>query len=308
MILRKSYAYDDHQADDSHNGFACTYYVYDDLQRLRAVIPPEAISQRTVTANTWSISEDVAKGLCYQYYYDGKGRQVEKKLPGKAPEYYVYDLRDRQVMYQDGNLRKTWDWQFTIYDVSDRPTCTGLYHVDAPETRQDMQDHMNSGYAYNPYQALYYLKKYDQFHNYTFSIGDGKILSYTYYDDYEALQNFSFDGSQYNFTLPANGTVVPSALSNHTRGLVTGSKVRVMDPDNPSGETWLRSVNYYDDKGRLIQNQSENHMGGVDISSNIYYFQGMLWKNIIRHQYPYAQPVPGTTDGILLNEIALVNL
>jgi RHS repeat-associated protein len=305
LILKKTWAYDDHQPDTVHNGFACTYYVYDDLQRLRFVIPPEAIVQRIVTGSTWNLNQSIADGLCYQYFYDGKGRQVEKKIPGKDVEYFVYDKRNRMVMHQDGNLRNGWNWSFTVYDVLDRPVYHGIYSADAPEPRASLQSLMDNNATYPSPDLFYYLKNYEQCHVYPSSIGNGKILGYNYYDDYDQLQSFSFDGGFLNVTLPNNGTVVPSVLSTHTRGLLTGSKIRIMDPDAPTADNWLKTANYYDDKGRTIQTQSENIKGGVDISSNIYYFQGMLRQNILRHQNPAAEQIPGATDGAL-NEIVVV--
>lgn len=290
LVMKKSQA-ETGVSPAGHNGFACTYYVYDDMQRLRYVIPPKAIA--TVNG-TWDLSQ--VPELCYSYYYDTRGRLVEKKIPGKEIEYFVFDKKDRQVLYQDGKMRASdYGWLFTIYDALDRPICTGLYEGGG-EDREAMQNYIYDGFSYPTPNLFYYLKNYDLYHEYPGSLYFSKILSYIYYDNYEELTPFNFDATQFNgVTLPPDNTVVPSTLSIATRGLATGSKVRVLDPDN-SAEQWLSSVNYYDDKGRLIQTQSENIKGGLDISSNIYYFQGMLWKNILRHQNPNAQPIDGSID------------
>jgi RHS repeat-associated protein len=299
LILKKTFDYDNHQGLTGHNGYACTYYVYDDMQKLRYVIPPKAVE---AINGTWNVA--VVPELCFSYCYDERGRTVEKKIPGKAAEYFVYDKRDRQVLYQDGDMRAQAKWQFTFYDALDRPTVNGLINSSQPRTAMvnDMQS--NTVYANTEWQ--YYAKNYNLYQAYPSSINNGNILSYTYYDNYDPLQGFSYDGNQFSsITLPANNTVVPSVLTNAVKGMATGSKVKVMDPDNAGANNWLTSVNYYDDKGRLIQTQSQNLKGGLDISSNIYYFQGMIWKNIVRHQSPSALPVPGVTDGAI-NEIAVV--
>ena len=43
--------------------------------------------------------------FAFQYKYDGRKRMIEKKVPGAAPVYMVYDQRDRLVLTQDGNQR-----------------------------------------------------------------------------------------------------------------------------------------------------------------------------------------------------------
>ncbi|OYX17080.1 MAG: hypothetical protein B7Z16_10675, partial [Algoriphagus sp. 32-45-6] len=85
-----------------HDGWLCTYYVYDSFGRLRVVMPPKTISTLRSSNNwggsTWSSNR---YGLYYLYSYDERGRLISKKLPGKAPEEMVYDLQDRLVAFRD---------------------------------------------------------------------------------------------------------------------------------------------------------------------------------------------------------------
>jgi RHS repeat-associated protein len=308
LILKKSLVLNNSQPESDHNGYACTYYVYDDLNRLRCVIPPEAVVQKTIAGNTWSISQAGVDGLCFNYFYDERGQVIEKRIPGKKVEYLVYDKRGRLCLSQDGNLRQQHKWKFTAYDALDRAICTGLYE-NATASRQDLQGYFYNNTSYTYPSLFYYLTNYKNYKEYPLnSTPNATILTNTYYDDYEEygpLFTYSFDGSQFDNIGPLPSTVVSSERSNHTRGLLTGTKTRVLDPDSPNVIKWLVSVNYYDNKGRLIQTQSQNIKGGLDISSNIYYFQGMLWKNIMRHDDPLAEPVPGVTDGAL-NQIYVV--
>jgi RHS repeat-associated protein len=291
--------------------YAYTCYVYDDLGRLRCVIPPLAakpVPSGTLGSVTWpTLTQAQMDGLCYSYVYDNRSRLIEQKVPGKAVEFYVYDKRDRQVLYQDGNMRAKKDWAFTVYDAIDRPIINGYLNMwEVLASRSDMQGFIDNATVYTPQDVLYYLKKYDLYQVYPSSLIDATIVGYTYYDNYNQLQNFTYDGDQFNnITLPPNGTVVPSIQSSVVRGFATGSKIRLMDPDSPTVTKWLASVNYYDAKGRVIQNQSQNLRGGTDISSNIYFFQGMLWKNIMRHQNPTSLPVPGVTDGAINNIVVV---
>ncbi|WP_316835065.1 DUF6443 domain-containing protein [Pedobacter nutrimenti] len=274
----------------AHDGFACTYYVYDNLNRLRYVIPPKAVAAITTSWNVSSVTN-----LCYSYFYDSKNRVIEKKIADKGTEYYVYDKRNRQVLYRDGNLELAGQWMLTIYDPHDRPISTSIYA--SSDNRTTLQGYMDDNSAFTAPNLFYYLKNYGPQQEYPGST-TAHMLSYIYYDNYDQIALLDFDQSQFsNITIPPDNSISPPTLSNQVRGLVTGTKVRVEDPESPNDEVWLTSANYYDDKGRVIQVKSQNLKGGIEISSNLYYFQGKLWKNILRHQNPDARPIAGTNDG-----------
>ena len=106
-----------------NNGDAIkTYYVYDDFDRLRYVIPPKASKQIGTV-----IPDTVYNELIYYYKYDKKGRKILKKLPGAEPVYMVYDERDRLVLSQDGKQRANNKWQFVKYDALNRKVMTGVF-------------------------------------------------------------------------------------------------------------------------------------------------------------------------------------
>jgi len=105
-------------------------------------------------------------------------------------------------------------------------------------------------------------------------------LTYTFYDDYSFtgkhnavtgdLTNPTFSGSSY--------AEIIGATSNMTRGLVTGTKVKVLGTDQ-----WLTTTTYYTDKGRVLQTIADNISGGKDVVSNIYDFSGKLLRTLQRH-------------------------
>ena len=108
-----------------HTGWLCTYYVYDDLGNLRFVITPQAVQQMN-TVSSWTISQPMADGLCYRFEYDARNRQAIKKLPGKGEMDNVFDVADRLVFMQDGNMRFSGQWLTTLYDQFDRVVATGM--------------------------------------------------------------------------------------------------------------------------------------------------------------------------------------
>ncbi|QIH33489.1 DUF6443 domain-containing protein [Sphingobacterium sp. DR205] len=279
-----------------HAGYACSYYVYDELDRLRYILPPKAVDAMD---GTWTV-DDVQK-LCFTYVYDAKGRVIETGIPGKEKEYAVYDKRDRVVMTQDGQQRVNGTWLLTIYDILNRPIVTGI--TETGQTQQQIQDYIDAEGSWSAPHWLYHILNYNCYHSYPTSIANTKILSYKYYDNYDHLQanTFDFDASQYTQEMPttAQPYLTRPQLSSATRGLLTGTKVLILDPSAPNNNNWIETVNYYDAEGRNIQTQSKNIKGGIDIISSIYYFRGMLWKKITGHKNPVAEPQPNAQDGAL---------
>ncbi|RYD94468.1 MAG: hypothetical protein EOP54_17460, partial [Sphingobacteriales bacterium] len=88
-----------------------------------------------------------------------------------------------------------------------------------------------------------------------------------------------------------------------TKGLLTGTKVKVLDPANPTANQWINTAFYYDAKGRVIQTVAGNLKGGTDYNSQLYYFQGMPYQSVAHHHNPAAQAVPGANAA--LNHIKL---
>ncbi|GEP93834.1 hypothetical protein CCY01nite_00940 [Chitinophaga cymbidii] len=129
----------------AHDGWLCTYYVYDDLSNLRFVIPPRAVE---LISTSWVISTVVADELCFQYQYDHRKRMIEKKVPGAGLVQMVYDVRDRLVFTQDAVQRgkaPTKEWLVTFYDELNRPVMTALYPSNS--TRDQLQTAMSSATA-----------------------------------------------------------------------------------------------------------------------------------------------------------------
>lgn len=114
-------------------------------------------------------------------------------------------------------------------------------------------------------------------------------LTMNYYDDYTWNTDKPYN-TDYLSKLDAgsnpNAEPILSAPNPFVRGMVTGTKIRTIpDPSDLSKGIWITTINYYDEKDRVIQSISDNIKGGKDISSNLYNFSGKVLSNYNVHQY-----------------------
>lgn len=131
-------------------------------------------------------------------------------------------------------------------------------------------------------------------------------LTMTYYDNYSDLSDYSYK-QDFNSKLdvgvnPFPEPVVPASDQDkvNVTGMVTGTKVRILeDPNNLSAGKWLTSVMYYDDRGRVIQTYTENHLGGNATATSRYEFTGKVISNYIVNKNPKASET--TTIQTLMN-------
>ncbi|WP_153796811.1 DUF6443 domain-containing protein [Foetidibacter luteolus] len=112
-------------------------------------------------------------------------------------------------------------------------------------------------------------------------------LTYSFYDDYSKTSKTysnSNNGSLNNTNSNAYAEALPSAKSSATKGLVTVSRVRVIeDPNNLSLGKWMETASFYDEKGRVIQVNSDNYKGGDDVITNLYDFTGKILCSYLVH-------------------------
>lgn len=275
--------------------YGTTYYVYDELGQLRYTLPPKA----TDLVSGGTLSQAVLDNLCFQYIYNAKGLKVKQKVPGKGWEYSVYDKKNRLVYYQDDKMRTQTNpgkWTFTIYDKLDRPLVTGT--VTTSETYQQLVDVMEAPYTgYNPSMLPYYTKNYENWKTYPATIGSCDILSYTYYDDYTIVDPNSDLWNTYTGTLQfseqqsSTGAETPW-ISLHTRGLVTGSKVRIIPSANANPAKvgdWKQVAVFYDEKGRPFYTVSKD-----------FYQSNIIHESYVGTQYDFSGKVL-TTKHIVRN-------
>lgn len=260
----------DNGAGTGYTNWLCTYYIYDVIGRLRCVIQPEGVKQLALSGWALPPSGGAGGGLlaeqCFRYEYDERSRMTMKKVPGAGEVYMVYDMRDRLVMTQDANMRAQGKWMVTKYDILNRPGETGLWVSGI--TRADHQLYANLSASY-PSTASGY-----------------ELLSITHYDDYTGLPaglsdflttwNTNFSATSYS-TWPY--AQMPQK-STATRGMVTWAQTKVLG----TAGTFINTVSYYDDKGRVIQVQSTNITGGLDVMTTQYSWAGQPLVTVQRQQ------------------------
>lgn len=276
-ILKKLYVTGSKTDLTNTSNWALTYYIYDDLNNLAFVSPPE-LSKLIHQNDTYNPAQADLNTWAYQYKYDGRNRPAQKQVPGAQAVYMVYDNRDRLVMTQDGNQRAIKQWHFTKYDGLNRPVLTGMLKTNVVVDQPTMQGRVNTFYSGAGSQSWYETYQGSGVHGYTnnsYPQTDtlNNYLTVTYYDNY----NFKtlFNTSAFNYTnteLQAdniNGYPGQETAENvNVAGQVTGSKVRML-----ATGTWLKSIHYYDNKYRPIQILSDNQKGH-EISTIVYDFVG----------------------------------
>jgi RHS repeat-associated protein len=281
-------------AFNSKTDWAQTYYIYDDLGLLRYTLQPELV-KKLVTATTWADPTGVDLGrFAFQYQYDSRKRMTTKQVPGAQAEYMVYDQRDRLILTQDGNQRAAapYLWLFTKYDNLNRPVLTGLKDTSVNLTQAQMQAAVDAHFAKVSAQwgenyvgsmtgnVFGYTNKAYPVVTTGMTLDLTKYLSITYYDNYAFKSLWIGDYSYLNEGLSEVGATQPAIENLTVTGQVTGTMLRVFDG---LGYFRLKSVNYYDDKYRLIQNLSDNYKGGTDRVTYVVDFIGRVLKTKTTH-------------------------
>ncbi|AWW28894.1 hypothetical protein DN752_01410 [Echinicola strongylocentroti] len=218
----------------------------------------------------------------FQYRYDHRNRMTEKRVPGAEPVYMVYDKLDRLVLTQDGNQRgeNANKWSFTKYDALDRPVVTGEKVIGS---RSTVTQALADGSGHESYTGSGTTKYSDTV--YPKGITEAEVHTVTYYD------NYAFTDKK--FALPTgvfgddDHKIIPKAFTA-MRGQVTGTKVKILGSTND----YIETVNFYDDRYRLIQYKVLNHHKGEDVVTTQYDFAGRVRKTHLLHHNPAADMGP----------------
>ncbi len=274
VILRKVQltATADMGTGSSYSGWLCTYYIYDDMGHLRCVVQPEGVK---AISSSWILTPLLLDEQCFRYEYDQRGRTIKKKVPGAGEIWMIYDSRDRLVMTQDANMRASAkkQWLYITYDGFNRPVSTGL--ITDQVNYNNHSFHLNAASTSLTYPILANYPGHEE-------------LTMNFYDNYSWLSQYgnplpaTYNSSYNNYLLQPSNSVWPYPQPNTTvtlKGFLTGLKTRVLGTS-----IFLYTVNFYDDKGRILQIQSSNLTGGTDISTTQYNWTGQPLVTVFRQQ------------------------
>lgn len=214
----------------------------------------DALNISPVSAN------DFIDTWCFRYEYDGRGRLIEKQVPGAGAISYVYNQRDDVVGTQDARqavATNTLPWLITKYDALRRPIATALVNVG--KDRFAFQAALDQ----QAVTAPLYESRIGTTEGYTLNqayptVAASSLRSLTYYDDYAyaALSSFTFR---------AEAGVSTDQQSQLVKGQITGTRVLV-----EGTSTFLTSITYYDTRYRPLQTITTNYLGGQDRTTYSY--------------------------------------
>lgn len=262
-IIRKDVEY-------ATGNFMRVFNIYDDFDRLRYVVQPEAYETLS-TITSFDESSTVYKEGIFGYKYDALGRVVESHIVGAGTKRFVYDKNDRVILENDDSdaAQNPNYYKFTKYDALGRVVQAGLVFGIGGFSRSQLQT------AFDNHPNLTYEERGNDLEGYTnrsfpssYTPASDNLRTVTYYDDY----SFNTDA---NYNFQAENAFHSQA---NAKGLVTGTLVRNLETN-----VWYKYVNYYDYKGRVIQVFSQNHLGGIDRTDYQYRFNGELLKMKIVH-------------------------
>ncbi len=202
---------------DSHSGWLCTYYVYDEYNNLKLVIPPRAVE--LAYANSWSLTynSSLINELCFIYYYDNRNRVIAKKVPGSGNVSMVYDM----LVMQDSNMSVQNKWLVTEYDNLSRIVKTGLW--TNTRSRFSHQGAAKSMAIYPVADSLlsnFELLTENFYDNYDWVAANGNIFSTTR-DDEADIHFITASNSSAPYAQPMTQT-------SDTKGMLTGTYTKVL--------------------------------------------------------------------------------
>ena len=266
----------------SGTGWLATYYVYDDSNRLRFVLPPAAANYfetNLTSAQGISPTHDQMLKYAYEYRYDGRGNCIYKRLPGCEPVYYVYDHADRCIFSQTGIQRASGQWTYTIPDVFGRTALTGTCHNSLTYTAEPLHNTVVTATRTNATNSRlgYTLNN--------ITLSSDTLYSVNFYDDYNFIGSNGVPSSL-SYASPPSGDYGSNGLSS-PQGIITGTVTARLGSTGVTGYDY--AAMYYDDRGRVVQTHSTNHLGGTEAEYTGYDFTDHVLK--LRHDHSaYSQP------------------
>ena len=251
-----------------------TSYIFDQFDRLLAVITPELYKWFS-TRSSITTTQNEFKELAFFYEYDRRGRLASKQVPGAGISRYIYDKFDRVVLENDDKDANTTPANYYIfkkYDPLGRIIMTGLINNIGGYSRASLQADFDN-YTGTPYETRTSTGGLLGYTNTSFpssyTPADLNVKSVMYYDNYDWNTNPLFNFQSAN----------AYHAQEDAKGMMTGTLFRNLETG-----VWYKSINYYDFKKRVIEQFSQNRVGGIDRMDYQYRFNGEVLKMKMVHQ------------------------
>ncbi|PSL24422.1 DUF6443 domain-containing protein [Chitinophaga ginsengisoli] len=312
----------DEQVSEDHTDWLCTYYVYDEMDKLRCIITPKAVE---AIKSNWVLNATVYNELCFSHYYDSNGNPIISRKPGYVTVENVYDGRERKVFSRTNLEKNKGQWSIYTFDALNRPIMNGFYV--SPGTRAVLQDSINNystpsqtisktypninlvldqhdgSPLYQATNSITLLPGFDSDTDVTTleinAAATGETLAFAPDNFMTAINtaaikpnvylyydDYNFPGAQQGLTSDLSK---PLALSNYNADAYSS-----FNPINTSLATgiknrvlgtdqWLTSTLYYTPRRKLSQTVEQNLSGATTVSSSLYNFKGTLLSKYVSH-------------------------
>ena len=262
QVILKKVQIDNTVASDysGYSGFLCTYYVYDELNKLRFVIPPKAVN--VLIANSWQLDATTINELCFRYEYDSRLRMSAKKVPGAGWVYMIYDKRDRLVFTQDANMRIGNNWLYSLYDGINRGIQTGMVNITG-YTPQTLQAYVDTTTGASTSSSLTNTVTYPS------SLASNLAVSIRHNGDtvYKASSSIEFDPE---FT-SETGAEFQTEIVNGSSGTSVNTTITLVDNPLPPGSNPIPlTYSFYDNYSQTSKGYSTTNNSKLNAGSNPY--------------------------------------
>lgn len=221
-----------------------TYYVYDDLSRLRFVLPPEAsdIDDISLAINDYA----------FIYKYGKAGRLTWKKIPGSGWTRYLYDRHNDVIGRQDSLMRASGLFELTVPDNFGREAVKVVVDNSFPDSLECIDLRV----TYDVDSKSYIWDSSSEYKKYQIpEIKDIRhLISMNFYDSY---QNPAYASE------PLSNPITSDA---DTHGLLTGTFRASVSSDDIVYSSFL-----YDYRGRIVETTasiSNNYSNKVETRYN----------------------------------------
>jgi RHS repeat-associated protein len=271
------YIYDQKQREIAKKvpGADWLFMIYDSRDRL-VLVQDGVLREREIHANnTEIINKDVKK-----YTFNGSSYYINNGSVTLEPGFEVPLGKEFYVGFGTPPAETIGKkWLFNKYDKLNRIVMTG--EVVLTESFTSLLSTIGNMKESEEFIGNVNVNQFG-YSNISFPIVDEEaIFTVTYYDNYgfKAILNLTS-----NFNFNPDGILRSGDCFDRVIGQITGSIVRIMDG---SMSSWIKSVNYYDDKYRSIQSISSNYANGHDRVSTKYGFTNQVC-NIKRNHTGYS--------------------